>query len=130
MKTIKAYLIDVYENSAKAVELEPKLENYYKLLKCSLVEMPTRAIGDRDHVYTIICDEEGTFRNDARISAIDNFGTVQLVGNLLITAVNPDGANEKSLTDDDVDWISMNVKKTATVMHPQGYMMLHNCEYI
>ena len=130
MQKIKAYLIDVYQNCAGTVEIEPTLKNYYQLLKCSLVEMPTRAIGDRDHVYTIICDEEGTFRNDAKISAIDDLGNVQLVGNLLIVANDPDAETERGLTDNDIQWIEENVKKTATVMHRDGYMMLHNCMYI
>lgn len=130
MQKIKAYLIDVYQNCAGMVEIEPTLKNYYQLLKCSLVEMPTRAIGDLNHIYTIICDEEGTFREDARISAIDDYGTVQLVGNLLIVAHNPDVASERGLTESDINWIEKNVKNTATVMHRDGYKMLHNCMYV
>ena len=72
---IKAYLIDVINETHKAVEIENKLADYYRELQCTVIDIQERKIGKK--VFDIICDDEGLFKEPAKISAIDNLGTLQ-----------------------------------------------------
>lgn len=77
--TITGYLIDVKNETHGPRTIKKGLKEYYALIGCRLIEMPTRQIGanrGRFHGrrYTIICDEEGLFADQPKISAIDNLG--------------------------------------------------------
>lgn len=124
---MRMYLLDVKENKAGEVKAET-LEDYYKYIKCTSVDIVQRKIGRKK--YEIICDDEGLFEENPKISAINNMGEPMLVGNLLIArfAYGEDG-KLTSLTEEDVKYIEQHVVKMCTHNFPQGYLMLTQCEY-
>ena len=122
---IKAYLIDVINETHKAVEIENKLADYYRELQCTVIDIQERKIGKK--VFDIICDDEGLFKQPAKISAIDNLGSPMFVGNLLVVK-NKDGETT-TLSDEDVYYVSEHVEKLCTKLFPKGYPMLTQVEY-
>ena len=101
-----AVFVDVYGTGrVKKVRIRPELDEYYRLLKCTTVDMPFRWIGGKQFVF--ICDDEGTFRKDCKLSA-RNGDEVMLVGNLLVVAF--DGHEDiRGLTEDEVTHILKHV---------------------
>lgn len=131
--TITGYLIDVKNETHGPRTIKKGLKEYYALIGCRLIEMPTRQIGanrGRFHGrrYTIICDEEGLFADQPKISAINNLGEPQLVGNLFIIKTTEDG-DAVSLDKDDIKYIQRFVLLQGTRNFPRPYPMLHQCEY-
>lgn len=78
---MKALLINVMENKIEVVEAN-ELKDYYRLIGCTTIDIVNRSIKGKR--YEIICDDEGTFKADPRISAIDDMGNAMLVGNLIV----------------------------------------------
>ncbi len=104
--------------------IQRDLKEYYALLGCRLIEMPTRRIGVRNgRRYTIICDEEGLFAEQPKISAIDNLGRPMLVGNLFIVKVDEEG-NTVGLDSNDIEHIKHFVQLQGTHKFPRPYPML------
>lgn len=126
-KKIRGVLLDIEKNEANEVEFVPSLEEYYKMLRCNLIEMPTRTIGGKR--FDVVCDEEGTFKQNAKISAIDDLGRVMFVGSLLIVGMADEDGNETSLTTQDVAMVMSHIEDVCTHSYPQGYKMLTGCEY-
>lgn len=123
---IKGVLVDVYNEKAEVVELKPELDEYYKILNCDMIEIATRKIGRK--VFDIVCDEEGTFVEDPKISAISNIGRPMLVGNILVLGQSTDG-KENGLTPAEVKYVMDRVVKLRTNHWPEGYPMLTQVEY-
>ena len=100
---ILAVYVDVYgKGRATKKYIKPDLDEYYRLLDCTCIDMPTRWIGGKP--FIIICDDEGMFRSDRKVSAVDANGEPALVGNLLVVAF--DGREDvRGLTDDEADMI-------------------------
>lgn len=122
---IKAYLIDVINETHHVVEIENKLEDYYRELHCDLIDIQCRKIGKK--CFDVICDDEGLFKEPAKISAVDNLGSPMFVGNLLI--VNSKNGETTTLTDSDVDYVAEHVEKLCTKNFINGYPMLTQVEY-
>ena len=98
---MKAYLLDVHNNRARTVEVgdEDRLEEYYKLLNCSTIDITSRQIEGK--YFDIVCDDEGLFNEPVKVSALDSNGEPALVGSLLFCNYDGDGG-ETSLTDEDI----------------------------
>ena len=127
--TITGYYIDVQNETHGPRTIARGLKGYYDLLGCRLIDMTTRQIGVRNgRRYTIVCDDESMFADQPKISAIDNLGTVQLVGNLFIVKVDEEG-NTCSLDQDDIEYLEGYVLLQCTHKFPRPYPMLHQCEY-
>lgn len=111
-----AVYVDVYgKGDVRKVRIHRDLEEYYRLLKCTTVDMPTRWIGGKP--FIVICDDEGLFRADRRVSALDG-REVMFVGNLLIVAF--DGAEDiRGLTDEEAAHVMKRVGGIGT-MTPNG----------
>jgi hypothetical protein len=129
-ETIKGVLIDIENDKADVVEFECKLQKYYEMLHCDCIDIVSREIGHgrSRRRFDIVCDDEGTFKMNAKISAIDNLGSAQLVGSLLVVNRGEDGETV-SLTDEECDYVLEHVQKMYTRNHPEGYLMLTQCEY-
>ena len=127
--TIKGVLIDIENDKADVVEFEGKLQKYYEMLHCDCIDIVSREIGHgrSRRRFDIVCDDEGLFNQDAKISAIDNLGRTMLVGNLLVTNHDAEG-NTVSLTDDECEFVLAHIEKLGTRKYPDGYMMLTQCE--
>lgn len=125
---IKGVLLDIEKNAADVVEFVPTLEEYYRMLHCDCIDIVSRKIGVKDgRVFDIVCDDEGLFREENKISAINDMGEAMLVGSLLLLNRGENG-EEASLTDDDARFILSNIQKMCTRNHPEGYLMLTQCE--
>lgn len=102
---MKCILVDVKNNKVKTLEIEPKLQNYYDLIGCNLIDIVSRKLGDK--YYDIICDDEGLLKENPIISALDSDKHCALVGNLIICHCDSEGY-ETSLTDEDIEDIMKN----------------------
>lgn len=126
--------LDVVNGEVKTVDVEPKISVYYDMLNCDCIEMPERRIGVRSKKYfTIICDESGLLKDRPIPSAIDNYGNVMLVGNLLFCNVNWETGEETELTQEEAEYIKRFIHPMSTINKNTGeirtYFMLTQCEY-
>ena len=111
---MQAVLVDVYDSGrASRVHVGHSLEAWYEVLGCQWVEMPRRWIGDK--AFVIICDEEGTFRSDCKVSA-RNGNEVMMVGNLLVVADDENEPGEvRGLTDEEVKHVMQHVQPVMSM---------------
>lgn len=128
-KLLRGVLVDVENETASVVEIPDKLDELYKILNCDCIDITVRRIGYRKQRFNIVCDDEGLLKADHKISAIDNLGQAQLVGNLFIVGSLIEDGELTSLTDDDAAYILARVQKIGTRKFPAGYPMLTQCEY-
>ncbi|MCM1189822.1 MAG: DUF3846 domain-containing protein [bacterium] len=129
-KKLLGVLVDVYNEKAQPLEIEDELDSFYKILDCTCIDIVRRRIGGRfKKAFEIVCDDEGLFREPQKISAIDNLGQPQLVGNIFITGTVDVDGNLTSLTKYDVSYILSKVQKMSTRKFINGYPMLTQCEY-
>ena len=129
-KKLLGVLVDVENEKVEAMEIEDELDSFYKILNCSTIDIVVRRIGGRHKkAFDIVCDDEGLFKEPQKISAIDNLGNVQLVGNIFITGTADNEGNLTSLSDSDVAYIKSKVQKMSTRKFPDGYPMLTQCEF-
>lgn len=81
--TVKKTLRGIYVgDGAKEVTIEASLEAYYKLLNCDCIDIVTRQISGR--YYSIICDDEGMFKEKPKLSAVYRDKSPALVGEIFI----------------------------------------------
>ena len=66
---MQSILINVDTDTVKIVNPEG-LEDWYKLMGVSLVDIAYRAIGKQHRYYNIICDDEGLLTDEPKISAV------------------------------------------------------------
>ena len=121
----KMYLIDVKNNGTDVVYADG-LEDYYKLIDCRCIDIVSRRIGDK--VYDIICDDEGLFSENRRVSAVDSKRQPMLVGNLLIAGLADEEGHLTNLTDEDVEHIEKNLMFARTI-DSTIYTILTECNY-
>lgn len=133
--TITGFLIDVYNERARVVTVPDQLESYYKLLDCKRIAMPEHRIGagdTRQHVFSIICDDDALDRDPQKISAIDKDGSAMLCGNLFIVRARANEYGEfeaASLSPEDIEYLKRFILRQATRRFPKPYPMLCQCEY-
>lgn len=123
----KMLLIDVKNDDVRVVHADG-LDDYYKLLDCSCVDIVTRRIGNK--LYDIICDDEGLLVENPIVSAVDRDNQPMLVGNLLIAGLADEDGYLTSLTDRDILRIEFNILVGKRSDRPDGYPVLTNCNYI
>ena len=132
-KLLRGVLVDVEKETASIVEIPDELDEFYRILNCDCIDIVSRRIGKhssgRQKRYNIVCDDEGLFKDPQKISAINNLGQPQLVGNLFIVGGTDQDGNLTSLWDSDIMWILDKVQKMSTRKFPAGYPILTQCEY-
>lgn len=129
-KKLLGVLVDVYNEKAQALEINDDLDSFYKILDCSCIDIVRRRIGGRHKkAFEIVCDDEGLFREPQKISAINNLGEAQIVGNIFIAGLTDLDGNLTSLTEYDIAYILSKVQKMSTRKFINGYPMLTQCEY-
>lgn len=127
-KNIYGVLLDVENKKAEAIEIADDLKKYYEVLNCSCIDIVQRRIGRKN--FTIICDDEGLFSVAPKISAINNLGQPQLVGNLFIVAAESDeDGNLIGLSMSEAEYILKCCVNLATRNYPDPYPILTQCEY-
>ena len=123
---MKGLLLNLNDNKTEVVEAN-SLQDYYDLIGCNLIEIVNRKIGRKR--FEIVCDEEGTFVSEPKISAIDNWGAPMFVGSLLICGQTDEEGELTDLSTNDIDYIQKRIIEMRTHNHPEGYLMLTQCEY-
>lgn len=124
---MKCYYINPYTDTAEVREVDHSLEAWYDLIGCRCVDIVGRQIGGK--WFNIICDDEGTFVEDCRISAISDMGQIMLVGALLVCGGTDENGELTGLTDDEVRHIERYVQHQGTRRHPEGWRMLMQMEW-
>ena len=127
MNKIKGILIDVENEKVKCIEIENELDAYYEVLNCDNIDIVSRKIGRKR--FEIICDDEGTFKENPKISAIGNLGQIQFVGNIFIVSGHVDNGDLTGLTKSEEAYIMARIQKMYTRQFMNGYPMLTQCEY-
>lgn len=129
-RKITGFLVDVENEEFEVLEIEDTLDSFYSILKCSCIDIVVRHVGTKNkRMFNIVCDDEGLFKDPQKISAIDNLGNPQLVGNIFITGYTDEEGNLTSLSPDSIEYIRRRICKIGTRNFPGGYPMLTQCEY-
>lgn len=75
---------------------ENNLDEFYEVLDCNTIDLDcntidivVRKIGTE--YFDIVCDDEGLFKENPRVSAVDKNGKPMLVGNLFICKHDNEG---------------------------------------
>ena len=124
---MKYLLLDVENRGVKMVEANG-LDDYYKLIGCSTIDIIHRRIGDVE--VEIIIDDEGLLVNAPKISAIDIAGAPMLCGNLLVASgrVTDDGELTE-LTEAEIDEIMDNIATITTSVYKEPYPAFVEVDY-
>lgn len=126
-KLLRGVLVDVKNEKVSVVKIPDELDEFYKILGCSCIDIVNRKIGRKR--FEIVCDDEGLLKDTPKISAIDNLGNVQLVGNLFIVGSEVIDGNLTGLEPADAAYVLSRVQKMSTKKYPDGYPMLTQCEF-
>lgn len=129
MKTIKAYYIDPKNNIAEAREITSELSTYYELIHTDVIDIVNRGFTNCKRRFDIICDDEGLFKDDQYISAIDERMQPMLVGALLVTGEADDEGELTSLTDEDVRVLERFTIRLSSRLHRKPYPLLIHLTY-
>lgn len=125
---MKVLVIDTDSLQPQVVETEGGLQEWYRLVKCDIIDIVSRKIGGR--YFDIIADDEGLYKPAAKVTALDTQQQPMIVGNLVIC--NHDGeGNECTLTDKDIDHIKRHivVLAQAGAEEPQYWLALNGVDY-
>lgn len=99
--TIKVLLLDALKGTGfRTKEIHDELDEYYNLLDCDTIDIVSRKIGGI--FYDIVVDDEGLFREDYVVSAVNPAGKPELVGNLVFARADERTGELQSLTDADI----------------------------
>ena len=99
---MRSLLIDVENAEVKEIEVN-SIDDFYKYINCSTIDIVGRYIGDEKRLYSIVIDDNGALKENAIPSAI-NLVDIMLYGNLVITKKG-DIDEELQLTEHDIDYL-------------------------
>ena len=123
---MKMLLLDVQNNEVKVVEAN-ELEDYYKYIGCSVIDIVRRKIGDL--TVEIVCDDEGTFVEHPKVSAIDIIGQPCLYGNLLIASERVIDGNLTELTEQEIEYIKKFLIEVTTAYYKEPFKVIWEMDY-
>ena len=124
---MKMLLIDVLNNDVKIVEANG-LEDYYKWIGCSTIDIVRRKIGGI--TVEIVCDDEGTFVDQPKVSAVDISGKPCLYGNLLIAGGKIIDGELTELTEREIKHIKRYcLVPCRTAYYKEPFKVLYGMEY-
>lgn len=127
---IKFILINPFDrnhnSNGEVIEINPKLDEYYRLLDCKTIDVTQRYIGGR--LYDIIVDDEGLLKepNKIKTSCINPASYIEgntyrcndfLVGKVLISKYDEENEKHLTLTDEDIKNIQSNIKNNVLIMY-------------
>lgn len=111
-KIITGVYVNAESHTALPYSVKGELEEYYKLLGVSCIDIVSRKIGGK--YYDIICDDEALLKENPICSMIDKSGNPMLFGNLFICSHNEEG-EEISLDSGDISRILHQLKRVIAV---------------
>lgn len=110
-------LVDVYEDTIRKAYLEDELEEFYKLLQCDCIDIVVREVDGVS--YDIVCDDEGLLKSGFIVSAVDEEGEPQLVGNLLFLHHDEEGNLTGIQDPSEIDGIRRRIAIYAELEKPE-----------
>ena len=124
---MKMLLLDVHNNEVRVVEANG-LEDYYKYIRCSVIDIVRRKIGDL--TVEIVCDDEGALCEHPKVSAVDAvFGLPELYGNLLVAGGKVIDGNLTELTEKEIEYIKQFVIEVTTPYHKEPFKIFSEMSY-
>lgn len=123
---MKMLLLDVKNNEVKVVEVNG-LEDYYKYIGCSVIDIVRRKIGDL--TVEIVCDDEATFEEHPKVSGIDISGGACLYGNLLVASGRVIDGNLTELTEEEVEYIKEYIIEITTAFYKEPFKVFWEMDY-
>ena len=124
---MKMLLIDVQNNEVKVVEANG-LEDYYKYIGCRTIDIVRRKIGEL--TVEIVCDDEGTFAEHPKVSAVDVIGQPCLFGNLLVAGGEVIDGELTELTEDEIEHIKRYcLVPCRTAFYKEPFKVLWGMDY-
>lgn len=127
---LKTLLLDVYRGFGAPTSVEDELNAFYEQLDCRCIDIVCLRIGGK--TFDVMCDDEGLFRENPRVSAATNNGNVLLVGNLMFFHHDDEG-NLTGLDDAEIVHLMKNTGWLATMDEEGevvgGHPVITNCEY-
>ena len=123
---MKMLLLDVHNNEVKVVEANG-LEDYYKHIGCSVIDIVRRKIGDL--TVEIVCDDEGMLVEHPKVSAIDIVGMPCLYGNLLVAGGNVVDGNLTELTEEEMEYIKEYIIDVSTEYYKKPFKVFWEMDY-
>lgn len=128
METLQCFLVDVKNATARAIDVKPDLQEYYRLLECYTIDIQTRKVGGKS--FDFICDDEALMM-EAKTSAVttnlQGSWEPMFFGNLLVTGVADENGKQTSLTEKDVNFLKMFL---ITGITKEGVYPILNCDCI
>ena len=123
---MKMLLLDVQNNDVKVVEANG-LEDYYKYIGCEFIDIVRMRIGDL--AVEIICDDEGTFADHPKVSAVDCGCNPMLYGNLLVASETIIDGELTELTDAEIEYVKKFLVSATTEFYKEPYKVFWAVEY-
>lgn len=124
---MKVFLIDTEQNRPLTVETVGGLSEWYRLLRCDLIDITERTIGGI--VFDVIADDEGLLKPRAKVTGLDAAGQPVLVGNLVFCHSTPEGA-EAGLSDEDIALLRRHVVQlTSLEDDSEKWLAVHGIEF-
>lgn len=93
---MRAYYIDTETDEHGPVEVEPKIDEYYRLLGCDCIDIIVREVNGTP--FNIVLDDEGLLKPN-RITGVNLSADERLAGSLLIFGVEEGTCELRGLTD-------------------------------
>ena len=123
---MKMLLLDVQNNEVKVVEVNG-LEDYYKYIGCSVIDIVRRKIGDL--TVEIVCDDEGRLVEHPKVSAIDIIGQPCLYGSLLVAGGEVIDGNLTELTEKEIEYIKQYIIEVTTAFYKEPFKVFWEMDY-
>jgi len=122
---MKVFKVDVYGDSTGVIEIEDKLEDFYREIKTDVIDIVVRYIDGQE--FDIVCDDEGLLKDKPRVSAMDGGFKPMLVGNLLI-AHHDDEGNLTGISEEDSSLLMFHTMRVVMKDKSENDV-LYGCEY-
>ena len=123
---MKMLLLDVKNNDVKIVEANG-LEDYYKYIGCSTIDIVRRKIGNMP--VHIVCDDEGTLVDHPKVSAVNIVGAPCLYGNLLIASGRIKDEELTELTDKEVEYLKYFIIEVKSAYYKEPFRIFWEMDY-
>lgn len=118
---MRALILDAFNKDVRVVDPQ-NLQDYYKLLNCSSVDVTNKKISDKQ--FNLIFDEEAELLETRRPSAMDDYGQAVLFNNLIIAGEGSFAGDFKDITDEEIEYVKKYIHIVRTSKYPCGCLFL------
>ena len=118
---MRALIRDAFNKDVRVVDPQ-NLQDYYKLLNCSSVDVTNKKISDKQ--FNLIFDEEAELLETRRPSAMDDYGQAVLFNNLIIAGEGSFAGDFKDITDEEIEYVKKYIHTVRTSKYPCGCLFL------